>query len=117
MNASIVSGAATVLNAIGLPDALAGADWVVTGEGCLDRQSLRGKVVSGVVEAAREQGIRVAVVAGRVALSDAELDAAGIEVALATAPDGMPLEEAMHRAEELTRDAGRRLAREIVAPG
>lgn len=46
--ARIVPGAAVVADLIGLDDALAGADFVVTGEGRLDDSSWRGKVVGEV---------------------------------------------------------------------
>ncbi|MEJ7649069.1 MAG: glycerate kinase [Nakamurella sp.] len=46
-------GAPAVAEIVGLTDALAGADLVITGEGRFDEQSLRGKVVGHVVESAR----------------------------------------------------------------
>jgi len=46
--ARVVSGAATVADLIGLDDAIARADLVVTGEGRLDASSWRGKVVGEV---------------------------------------------------------------------
>jgi glycerate kinase len=57
---------------------LADADWVITGEGCFDATSLQGKVVSGVLEDARETGTRVAVIAGSVKLSESDWQAAGV---------------------------------------
>jgi glycerate kinase len=57
-----VSGIDLVAGAVGLPQACARADLVITGEGAFDWQSLHGKVVSGVLEAARD----VIVLAGRV---------------------------------------------------
>ena len=49
-------GARAVADAVGLADALAGADLVVTGEGRYDDQSADGKVVSHVVERAARRG-------------------------------------------------------------
>lgn len=57
-----VSGIEVVAQAVGLPQACAEADLAITGEGAVDWQSLHGKVVSGVVAAARS----VLVLAGRV---------------------------------------------------
>ena len=65
-NARLVSGIETVMNACRLREELKDADWVITGEGRFDKQSLRGKVVSGVLHAARVHEVRVAVVAGSV---------------------------------------------------
>jgi glycerate kinase len=57
-----VSGIEVVAQAVGLAQACAAADLAITGEGAFDWQSLHGKVVSGVVAAARN----VLVLAGRV---------------------------------------------------
>lgn len=39
---------------------------MITGEGSFDRQSLRGKAVSGVIDRAGRRGVPVLVLAGRV---------------------------------------------------
>jgi glycerate kinase len=109
--ASLVSGVDAVMEASKLADALRGADWVVTGEGAFDDQSLHGKVASGVVRRAREAGARVAVVAGSLGLTDAQARAGGVDAAEAAAPPELPLDEAMRRAPGLVRDAAARLAR------
>jgi len=62
-----------------------GARLVITGEGALDAQTLRGKAPVGVVRAvaARDPGIPVVAVAGRCDLTPGELRAAGIARAYA----------------------------------
>ncbi len=50
--ARLVPGAPTIADLIGLDDVLAGADFVVTGEGQFDATSWRGKVVGEVVRRA-----------------------------------------------------------------
>lgn len=111
MGAALVSGIDAVMEATDLAGALSGADWVVTGEGAFDGQSLHGKVVSGVVRRAREAGARVAVIAGSIGLTEMEARAGGVDLMEAVAPAGMPLEEAMTRSEELVTAAAARLAR------
>ena len=54
LGAPIVPGARRVGDLVGLEDALAGADLVVTGEGRLDASSLRGKVVGHLARRAAE---------------------------------------------------------------
>ena len=115
MNADLASGADAVMQAIGLEEALRGTAWVITGEGKFDHQSLGGKVVSGVARLARKHGVRVAVLAGSVQLSEDAWRAAGIEAALGTKPDTMPLEEAMTNAAELLHTAAVRLAEEDLS--
>jgi glycerate kinase len=84
---------------------------VVTGEGSLDQQTLNGKAPAGVASAARNAGIPVVAVAGRVELSEEQLAAAGIVAAL-------PLTDIEPDLERCRRDAGtllERLAAERVA--
>lgn len=53
-NAQIVPGINAVLSAVGFEQAICGADAILTGEGKMDRQSLLGKAISGVIRAAGE---------------------------------------------------------------
>lgn len=67
-----------VAELVGLADAMAGVDLVITGEGSLDVQSLAGKAPMRVAGAAADLGIPVAVVAGRIEVSWEELVAHGV---------------------------------------
>ena len=66
-----------------------GADWVLTGEGKADRQTLMGKVPAGVLAEAGRQGIPVALLAGRVEDEDA-LRRAGFRHVLCINPPHTP---------------------------
>jgi glycerate kinase len=111
LGARLVRGVERVAEAVGLDEALRGADWVVTGEGSFDAQSLGGKVVAGVVRVAQRAGIRVAVIAGRVGLTADEVRAAGIQTTLALCTPGLDEREAMARAAELLRERAREFGR------
>src|SRR5262249_9650863 len=65
------------LDLLGFEDLLAEARLVITGEGRLDRQSLRGKAPVGVAAAARRQGVRVVALVGRLEIGHQEACAAG----------------------------------------
>lgn len=79
------SGAAVVATHTHLAAEIAAADLIVTGEGRLDQQSLRGKVVGTLADLGRSAGIPVLVLAGQVALDPGELRTAGIAAAYAVA--------------------------------
>lgn len=64
LGADLVPGFALVAEAVDLPDRVAAADLVVTGEGLLDEQSFEGGAVGGVVELAGKAGVPVLIVAG-----------------------------------------------------
>lgn len=57
-------GIETVLDIVKFDELITGADFVFTGEGKMDSQSLRGKVVIGVGKRAKKQAIPVVVVTG-----------------------------------------------------
>ncbi|MFG3688485.1 glycerate kinase [Micromonospora sp. NPDC047740] len=64
--ARIVPGATMIGELVGLTDALAGADVVLTGEGRFDETSLTGKVVGSLLAAAASAAVPVGVAAGQV---------------------------------------------------
>lgn len=66
-HAALVPGVDLAMAAVGLAGELAGADYVFTGEGSFDAQSLGGKVPWGVARLAARAGVPVVVFAGRVA--------------------------------------------------
>lgn len=112
MGATLESGVDTLMDLIGLPEAVAGADWVITGEGRFDRQSLAGKVVSGVVRVARESGARTAVLAGSVE-TGVDAKSLGIDEVEATASAGVDPAEVMAQAAHLLAQAAARLAERL----
>ncbi|KWR70428.1 glycerate kinase [Arthrobacter sp. W1] len=88
----LVPGWDLVAQVLGAHGILEGADLVLTGEGRLDSQSLDGKVVSGVLQAAGENA-EVIVVAGSVDLTDEQLEESGILAAYSIAPGPATLAE------------------------
>jgi glycerate 2-kinase len=115
MDAAIVSGIETVMARSGLRKELESADWVITGEGCFDHQSLSGKVVSGVLKIAKRSKARVAVLAGQMKLSEAQWQDAGIAAALAAKPEDMPLDEALKNSRTLLFSAAKRFAEQHLS--
>jgi glycerate kinase len=98
LGATRVPGISTVLETVDLAARIGAVDLVVTGEGAFDWQSLRGKVVSGVADAALAQGRGCVVLAGRVDVGRREYLAIGVSGAYAVVDDlrdrGLPAEDA-----------------------
>jgi len=69
LDAEVRPGVEVVMEAVGFAERVVSADLVITGEGKLDEQSLRGKVPAGVLAAARRAGKPVAVVCGQADIS------------------------------------------------
>ena len=66
IGARLVPGFDLVAESLGLDERLAGAGLALTGEGFVDEESFRGKVVGGMVRLCREAGVPLLVVAGEV---------------------------------------------------
>ena len=115
MDAKLIPGVEAVAEAIGLDAELSDADWVITGEGRFDEQSLRGKVVSGITKRARKHAVKVAVIAGRVQVPEIVWRREGIEVVLSTMDPGMKLDEAMASAERLLASSACQFAAKILS--
>ncbi|WP_448003578.1 glycerate kinase [Agromyces bauzanensis] len=64
--AEMGGGAELVARAVGLPEAIAGADLVITGEGRFDGQSEAGKAPTVVASLARDAGVPTALAAGAI---------------------------------------------------
>lgn len=113
-NAELVSGINTVIRYSNLQAELESADWIITGEGCFDRQSLFGKVVSGIVQSAAKSHTRVAILAGQVKVQRQEYRKIGITTAISCKPDDMPLNNAISHGSSLLRQAARHFAEQYL---
>jgi glycerate kinase len=99
-----------VLDLVGFPAHLAGADLVITGEGALDTQTLHGKAPAGVAAAARAAHIPVVAVCGQTSLSARALSRAGITAAYPLTDLEPDLHRCLTRAAALLEELGARIA-------
>jgi len=71
------------------------ADWIITGEGQLDAQTLSGKTVLGVITSAKKKGIPVAAFCGDISMKQAALKDMGISYSASVMHKTNDLDEAM----------------------
>jgi len=110
LGGSLRPGIDLVLELVGFHNRLSGARLVVTGEGALDAQSLRGKAPVGVAMAAAAAGVSTVAVCGTSRLSHAELQGAGIAATYALDDLEPDLERCMAEAAPLLEQLGRMIA-------
>jgi glycerate kinase len=121
LGATARPGIALLFELLGFDAALRDASLVVTGEGCLDAQTPRSGAPAAVLAAASAAGVPVAVVAGRVDLTEAQWRAAGFAAAYglsdlaADAAGGPGGADAITAAGELAERAGARVAADFLA--
>jgi glycerate 2-kinase len=106
LGATLRPGAELMLDQLGFADALTGADLVVTGEGSLDEQTLRGKAPAAVAAAGRAAGVPVIAVAGRCLLDAPRLAAAGFDGVYTLLDEADTPQQALDEAAALLRRIG-----------
>ncbi|TAI47268.1 glycerate kinase [Flagellimonas allohymeniacidonis] len=94
LNASLISGIDLIMEMANFDEVMKDADWIITGEGQLDQQTLSGKTIAGVLKAARDRNIPVAALCGSVTLSMDELEATGLQYVTSILNQVGSLEEA-----------------------
>lgn len=109
LGADLRPGVELVMEAVGFERRLAGADFVITGEGRLDGQTLNGKAPAGVARLARRCGVPVIAIGGSLGDEDALLDSGLFAALEASVCRPMDLTEAIDGAERNLVSAGRRI--------
>ena len=112
--AQLESGIDLVLDSLGFDQAIEGASLVITGEGKIDGQSIRGKVPVGIAARAKKKGLPVLAVCGDIGPGVEVLYKYGIDSVMSTVNKAMPLSEAMERSAELLEEAAERAFRMIM---
>ena len=107
------SGIETILDLTDFDAHLAGVDLVVTGEGRTDWQSCYGKVLQGVGEHAKKQGVPVVALSGSLGTGAEKVYDHGIDALMTSVHSPISPEEAMGNAEELYLSAALRMFRMI----
>lgn len=110
LGAKVRPGIAVLLDLLDFGDGIRSADLVVTGEGCLDEQTLRGKAPAGVTSIARGMGVPVVVACGRNLLSPEAGRAAGMDALYSCEELEPDPERSMANATALLEEIGRRIA-------
>ncbi|MGV0742136.1 glycerate kinase [Mycolicibacterium sp. XJ870] len=95
LGAECKPGVEVIAETVGLEQSLAGADWVFTGEGSVDAQTMLGKTPFGVAQVAGRTGSRVVIFAGRVAPDADVLLDNGVDRLVAITVPGTPIEQAL----------------------
>ena len=86
LGAELRRGIDIVLDTIDFKEIIKDADLIITGEGRIDSQTAKGKVISGITSRAAEAGIPVIAMAGIIELTDKERSEMGLAGAYAIGP-------------------------------
>ena len=78
LNANLLSGIDLIKEIIDFDNKIKDADWIITGEGKLDSQTLSGKTIQGVINSAKTPNINVAALCGSITIEKEVLSDLGI---------------------------------------
>ena len=100
LNGELISGNNLVKELADFDNAINGADWIITGEGQLDEQTLSGKTIDGVVKSAKSKIIPVAALCGSVSISVAQQQKFGLNYVASIVRGISTLNEAMEQSRD-----------------
>ncbi|MBU3026169.1 MULTISPECIES: glycerate kinase [Zobellia] len=78
LRGELTSGIDLVKGLARFDEVIANADWVITGEGQLDEQTLSGKTIDGVITSAKKANVPVAALCGSVSISIEQQEGFGL---------------------------------------
>jgi glycerate kinase len=99
LGATLTSGIEANMSLVGFDARIRGADLILSGEGRIDAQTRRGKVVSGVAKRAKAAGIPLVAVVGDVGPMAEALYEDGVSAIFSTNRVAIPFERARERSE------------------
>jgi glycerate 2-kinase len=111
LNATLEPGATIVLKQTRVEEYVREADLVITGEGKMDHQTLRGKLVLGLADICARYDVPVAVICGTLTITPEEVRQAGILYATSVLDRPMTLDQAQKDGYRLVKDATFHMAR------
>ncbi|MBS1661496.1 MAG: glycerate kinase [Bacteroidetes bacterium] len=117
LNASLVNGIDYFLQLTGFEASVRRADIVITGEGSIDEQTLQGKGPFGVAAKAKEYGLPVIALAGKVPLGRNEALLRYFDVLLAIGNGPVDLPEALRSAGENMKRTGWEIGNMLAMAG
>jgi len=112
LGAKVVSGAGYMMQATGFNRIVSTADWVVTGEGRSDAQTLHGKLPWMVAQQAHQSGVSVALISGDIV--DEQALTNHFDGMVSAMPAHLSVAEAMQQAEHYLTQSAARWASEVL---
>lgn len=113
LNAELLSGIDLVKELLNFDHLIQDADWIVTGEGKLDSQTLSGKTIHGVLTSAKKFNIPVAALCGNILLSKNRLKDFGISYSSSMLDQALNIDDAMKNSNSYLKNMAMNFAKTI----
>lgn len=110
LDATLMGGIELILDIVKIDEMLKNCDLVITGEGKIDRQSLQGKLISGVIRRARRCNIPVIGITGKLEIDSDSVQKLGLQHLFSLTEISKDERQALQNAGDLLTEVGRRIA-------
>ena len=111
LGAKLESGIGLMMDASNLGEKLEGADLLISGEGRIDEQTVRGKTPMGVTERAKKVNIPVILIGGEIRIKSNILYGKGVDALISSVDRVSSLSEVMKNSRQALVDASERAMR------
>jgi len=111
LDGTLELGIQFIKNLANFDNQIEGVDWIITGEGKLDVQTMSGKTITGIISSAKAKKIKVAAFCGAIDLEDSYTKDFGIHYADAIMNYTHDLEDAMENSYSYVNDMSKIFAR------
>ena len=101
LDAKLKPGIETILEITGFAEVAKDCQYIFTGEGRIDAQTLDGKLIQGITRKAAEHTVPVIALGGSLDLSPSDIRQLGLQAAFSISDRPMSLQMAIHRTEDL----------------
>ena len=96
LNGELISGITLMKTLSQFDKQIKNANWIITGEGKLDEQTLSGKTIHGIIDEAKKHKLKVAAFCGKLDLTKNQLEQFGIDYADDVLSKAKHFEDAMN---------------------
>lgn len=114
LNGTLKRGIELIKNLAHFDEHIKNADWIITGEGKLDAQTLSGKTIAGVLSSAKAKKIKVAAFCGTIDLSENNLANLGITYTDAVINYSKNLDDAMKNSCKYVKEMAQKFTKTLV---
>ncbi|MBQ4802727.1 glycerate kinase [Aquimarina sp. MMG015] len=114
LNGVLEPGIELIKNLAKFNEQIQGASWVISGEGKLDKQTLSGKTIQGILASVKDEDIGLAVFCGAIDLKESVIKDFGIAYATSIIEQAVSLDDAMSNASEYLKNIAVSFTKEIL---
>jgi|SRR6056297_234835 len=114
LNGNLEPGIKLIKKLANFDERIVGADWVISGEGKLDIQTLSGKTIDGILTSLKKSNGKLAVFCGMIELEKQALEDIGISYAASVMDTAVDLEDALQNSKDYLKNIATTFAQKIL---